>query len=61
MKDFMKTFKFIISFLVLTIIFNMMFGPKAATRFLQLVLASMLVLNVDAVTGWLKDIKPFEI
>lgn len=61
MKEFMKTFKFIIAFLILTIIFNMIFGAKAATRFLQLVLCSMLVLNIDAVTGWLEEVKPFEV
>lgn len=61
MREFMATFKFIIAFLVLTIIFNMVFGAKVATRFLQLVLCSMLVLNIDSITGWLQEVKPFEL
>ena len=61
MKEFMSTFKFIISFLVLTIIFNLIFGQKVATRFLQLVLCSMLVLNIDSLTAWLDEVKPFSI
>ena len=61
MKEFMKTFKFIIAFLVLTIMFNMLFGAKAATRFLQLVLCSMLLLNIDALTSWIDEVKPFEV
>ena len=59
MKDFMLSFKFIISFLVLTILFNMFFGQRAATRFLQLVLASMLMINADSVISWVEKLNPF--
>ena len=61
MKAFMQTFKVIIAFLILTIIINMIFGNKVGTRFLQLVLASMLILNIDLVTAKLEEVKPFEI
>ena len=61
MKQFMQTFKFIIAFLVLTIIINMVFGHKMGTRFLQIVLLSMVVLNSNKIAEWLENVQPFTI
>lgn len=47
MKEFYKSFTFIISFMVLLVFLNMGFGAKFTNKFLWLVLASMIVMNTD--------------
>lgn len=47
MKEFYKSFTFIISFMVLLVFINMGFGAKFTEKFLWLVLASMVVMNTD--------------
>ena len=59
MKEFMSSFKFIIAFLVLTLLFNMIFGEKAATRFIQLVLLSMIAINADTIVSWVEKLELF--
>ena len=61
MRQFMQTFKFIIAFLVLTIIINMVFGHKMGTRFLQITLLSIVVLNSNKIAEWLERVQPFTI
>lgn len=45
MMNFYNSFTFIISFMVLVLFFQMVFGSKFVEYFLLLVLASMLVMN----------------
>lgn len=47
MKEFYKSFTFMISFMVLLVFINMGFGAKFTEKFLWLVLASMVVMNTD--------------
>lgn len=47
MQDFYKSFIFLISFSVVLVFFNMAFGEDATHKLLLLILASMLVFNVD--------------
>ena len=49
MKNFYNSFTFIITFMILLLIFNMMFGGKFVEWFLLLVLLSMVVINADKV------------
>jgi len=49
MKNFYNSFSFILSFMLLVLIFNMIFGAKFTEWFLILVLASMVVVNSDKV------------
>lgn len=55
MQDFMSSFKFIIAFLIMTILFNMVFGAKAATRFLQIVLLSVVLVNATKIIEWVDN------
>lgn len=47
MQNFYKSFSFLLAFMILVNIFNMMFGPKFTEYFLLLILLGMVVLNVD--------------
>ena len=47
MMNFYNSFTFIISFMVLVLFFQMAFGSKFVEYFLLLVLASMLIMNVN--------------
>lgn len=49
MKNFYNSFTFIISFMLLVMIFEMLFGENFVRWFLMLVLASMVVVNADKV------------
>lgn len=49
MKNFYNSFSFIISFMILLLVFNMTLGGKFVEKFLLLVLASMAVLNADKI------------
>ena len=47
MQEFYKSFIFLISFSVVLVFFNMAFGENETHKLLLLILASMLVFNVD--------------
>lgn len=47
MKNFYNSFSFIIAFMILLLLFNMLFGGKFVEYFLMLVLASMVVVNAE--------------
>lgn len=47
MQNFYNSFSFIIAFMILLLLFNMVFGGKFVEYFLMLVLASMIVVNAD--------------
>ena len=47
MQNFYNSFSFIIAFMILLLLFNMLFGGKFVEYFLILVLASMVVVNAD--------------
>lgn len=47
MQNFYNSFSFIIAFMILLLLFNMLFGGKFVEYFLMLVLASMVVVNAD--------------
>lgn len=49
MKNFYDSFTFIISFMILVLFFNMLFGEKFTEWFLLLVLLSMVVVNSDKI------------
>ena len=49
MQNFYNSFTFIISFLILVLVFEMTLGSKFVEWFLFLVLASMIVLNSDKI------------
>lgn len=49
MKNFYNSFTFIITFMILLLVFNMMFGGKFVEWFLLLVLLSMVIINADKV------------
>lgn len=51
MMNFYNSFTFIISFMVLVLFFQMVFGSKFVEYFLLLVLASMLVMNANKLQG----------
>ena len=51
MMNFYNSFTFIISFMVLVLFFEMVFGSKFVEYFLLLVLASMLIMNADKLQG----------
>lgn len=56
MKNFYNSFSFIITFMILVLIFEMIFGHKFVEWFLLLVLASMVVMNADKVKHIFKGI-----
>lgn len=47
MQNFYKSFSFMLAFLILVNIFNMMLGEKFTEYFLLLILLGMAVLNAD--------------
>ena len=49
MQNFYNSFTFIISFMILVLVFNMFFGSKFTEWFLLLVMLSMVVVNSDKV------------
>ena len=49
MKSFYDSFTFIISFMILVLVFNMLFGSKFTEWFLLLVMLSMVVVNADKI------------
>ena len=51
MMNFYNSFTFIISFMVLVLFFEMVFGSKFVEYFLLLVLASMLIMNANKLQG----------
>ena len=51
MMNFYNSFTFIISFMVLVLFFEMIFGSKFVEYFLLLVLASMLIMNANKLQG----------
>lgn len=55
--DFYNSFTFIISFMIIVLIFNGMFGAKFTEKFLLLVLLSMVVINTDKFTTVFSGIK----
>lgn len=57
MKNFYNSFSFIISFMILLLVFEMMFGAKFVEWFLLLVLCSMVVVNADKVQYIFKGIQ----
>ena len=50
MKNFYNSFTFIITFMILVLLFQMVMGSKFVEYFLLLVLASMVVLNSEKFT-----------
>lgn len=57
MRNFYNSFTFIISFMILVLIFQMIFGSKLVEVFLLLVLASMVVVNSDKFAEVFKGFK----
>lgn len=49
MKEFYNSFGFIIAFMVLVMIFEMLLGEKFTQAFLLLVMASMAIFNADKI------------
>lgn len=49
MKDFYNSFSFIIAFMILVILFEMLFGETFTQAFLILVMVSMAVFNADKI------------
>lgn len=47
MQNFYNSFSFIIAFMILLLLFNILFGGKFVEYFLMLVLASMAVVNAE--------------
>lgn len=59
MKNFYDSFTFIVAFMILVLIFNMLFGDKFVEMFLMLVLASMVIMNakkVEYIFGGIKEV-----
>ena len=57
MDSFYNSFTFILSFMIIVLIFNSIFGAKFTEYFLLLVLLSMVVVNADKVDSIFKGIK----
>lgn len=57
MRNFYNSFSFIVSFMILVLVFEMMFGEKFVEMFLLLVLASMAVMNADKIQYVFSGIK----
>lgn len=57
MQNFYNSFTFILTFMILVLIFQMVFGNKFIETFLLLVLASMVVVNSDKFTSIFKGIQ----
>ena len=57
MKSFYNSFTFILTFMILVLIFQMILGDKFTEYFLLLVLASMIVMNADKFSEIFKGFK----
>lgn len=55
MVSFYNSFGFLIAFMVLLLIFQMLFGPKFSETFMLLVLASMVVVNHEKVVKLMQN------
>lgn len=55
MEQFYKDFKFIIGFMVLTLIVQMVAGEKAQRYFLLITLLGMVLINVDDFNNFLDN------
>lgn len=60
MQNFYNSFSFIIAFMILLLLFNMIFGGKFVEYFLMLVLASMVVVNADKFNSVFNGIQEVE-
>lgn len=49
LQEFFDSFSFIIAFMILVILFEMLFGDKFVQAFLILVMASMAIFNADKI------------
>lgn len=54
MEEITKKMGFIVGFLILTMIVDASFGQKITTKFLVVVLLSMLILNSQKVITWVQ-------
>ena len=54
MEDITKRIGFIVGFLILTMIVDSSFGRDITSKFLFIVLASMLILNSQKIIYWLQ-------
>lgn len=57
MQNFYNSFTFIITFMILVLVFQMIFGNKFVEWFLLLVLASQVVMNADKIKYVFKGLK----
>ena len=57
LKEFYKSFGFIITFMFLSVLISALFGEKFLNKFLLLVLASQLLLNSDKATELINKVK----
>ena len=57
LKEFYTSFGFIITFMFLSVLISALFGEKFLGKFLLLILASQLLLNVDEAKGILNKLK----
>ena len=60
MVSFYNSFGFLIAFMVLLLIFQMLFGPKFSEVFMLLVLASMVVVNHEKVVKLMQSMSSAE-
>ncbi|MBQ7289032.1 MAG: hypothetical protein IJW78_04810 [Clostridia bacterium] len=60
MVSFYNSFGFLIAFMVLLLIFQMLFGPKFSEMFMLLVLASMVIVNHEKVIYLMRDMSNAE-
>ena len=51
LKQFYQSFSFIITFMFMSVLISAMFGEKFLNKFLILILASQLLINVDEAKG----------
>lgn len=51
LKEFYNSFSFIIAFMILVLLFEMIFGEKFTQAFLLLVMVSMAIFNSDKVAN----------
>lgn len=54
MENASKKMGFLVGFLILTMIIDATFGNKATSKFLFVVLASMLILNSAKIVSWIQ-------
>lgn len=60
MVSFYNSFGFLIAFMILLLVFQMLLGSKFSEMFMLLVLASMVVVNHDKVTYLLRTMSSAE-